>query len=129
MRSRLVVLVVLLLSGCSNTSTSYVDYHFKSLEELADVLKKADWDCGDSVDGEEATNNSLAKYEWAQESCDRGSIALFASDAKRAEIVGHSFNALEPGKARIDGGNWEVLGDQYKVDDAQKLLGGTRTLG
>lgn len=117
-----------MLTGCSSTPSSYADYHFKSLEELAAVLDKAGWNCGDSVPDESATNASLGKYEWAQDTCDRGSIAVFASDAKRAEILSHDFNALEPGKARIDGGNWEVQGDQYMVEDAHKVLGGTITL-
>lgn len=118
---------LLALAGCTS-KPDYPTYHFKSLAELADTLKPAGWSCSGARD-EGQTRDSIAKYGWTQASCNDGALALYSSDAKRAELQANPWNALKPGWCRLDGGNWMVSGAQYQVEDAEKIVGGRKQCG
>ncbi len=111
-------LALIALAGCGHKD--YSQTHFQS---TADLAKLIDWTCSSA--GSDADN--LGKYGFSSIPCDDGSITLFNSDAKRDELESAPQNALKSGWCRIDGGNWSVSGSQYKVEDAEKILGGTKT--
>lgn len=120
------VSALLALAACSPKPASYATYHFSSTEKLAKVVEPAGWACS-TTDDDEQTADSLARYGFANGICTQGGLLIYASDASRAEI--DAKNPITVGKARIKGGNWALVGDQYKVEDAQKFVGGDIELG
>lgn len=80
------------------------------------------------ADDKAQTDASLSEHGFASAPRNRGAIVIYASGEKRTELQANPANALEAGKARLEGGNWAVTGDQYIVEDAQKVLGGKLTV-
>lgn len=126
MRYALVLFAVLAVAGCASVP-DYSEYHFKSVNELIAVVERAGWSCVDSTKDEAATANDLAQYGYANEACSNGSVTIVSSDAKRAQLDANPGNALRSGECRLDGGNWSVWGQQYLVEDAQKVMQGSLT--
>lgn len=120
-------LMVLSLAACSSKPDTYEQYNFKSAEEFAKVVEEADWNCVLAHD-QAQTDDSLSKYGFDSTPCNRGAVVIYASDAKRTELTEAPQNELTAGQALLQGGNWAVVGDQFKVVDAKKILGGTLTL-
>jgi hypothetical protein len=119
----------LLLSGCGAQPADYSQRQFKSAAELAKTVEQlAGWKCSETDrDDDSHTADSLAKYGFASVPCDNGSVTIIASDAKRAELAANPGNAIKAGYCRLDGGNWQVWGQQYIVQTAQKAMQGKLT--
>jgi hypothetical protein len=122
--------VTLLITGCSG-GADYSKKQFGSVNELATAVSAVEgWSCmTDQLGDETHTREALALYGWASGTCSAGSLAIYGSDAKRSELASNEWNALLPGKCRLDGGNWSVWGQQYAVEAAQKKMSGELTCG
>lgn len=108
------VLAVLALTGCGGVEK---DAAYEDVNELAAAY-------GDAV-GEECKETELDPDEhgWVQTTCGAtGIVMLFTSDDKREEIK--EKNPLESGERHLESANWLIEDDQFKIEEAQQVLGG-----
>lgn len=113
--------LVLALAACSGAKTEgYANHRFTSTQEIADVVAAAGWTC----DGHDRAKTAarLAQGGFDAAPCDDGSIVIYASDAKRAEL--RAKNPARPGWKYVAGANWEAMGAVDKIDAANKVLKG-----
>lgn len=111
-------IAALLITACGGVEK---DATYDNINDLAAAYEKA-------VDGAECdrTEIDINDNDWVYVTCDESDFAeLFNSDAKRAEIK--QKNPLETGQQRLEGTNWMIIADQYKIETAQKTLGGEVT--
>lgn len=109
----------LLLTGCSAAPVK--DATYKDVNQLAAAFEKA-------VDGVKCqrTDIDINTNDWVYVTCDDSDFAeLFNSDAVRQEVI--QKNPLKTGQERLEGSNWMIVAGQYKIQDAQKKLGGSIT--
>lgn len=112
-------LAALILTGCGAGIEK--DATYDHVNDLAAAYEK-------SVDGTECgrTELDINTSDWVYVNCDGSDFAeLFNSDAAREEIK--QKNPLKTGQQRLEGSNWVIVADQYKIEEAKKSMGGEVT--
>lgn len=94
------------------------DATYSSGTDLAKALNTVD---GISCD-ENPHEESLEKYNWVGIPCDNSHAAIFATSLQRSIV--NKKNPLEEGEERLDGPNWNFVGQRDDVEAVQAVLGG-----
>lgn len=111
-------IATILLSGCGAPEK---DATYDHVNDLAAAYEK-------SIDGAECgrTEIDINDNDWVYVNCDGNDFAeLFNSDAIRDEVK--QKNPLKSGQQRLEGSNWMIVADQFKIETAQKSMGGEIT--
>lgn len=103
---------VFALTGCGGGDASYED-----VNELGAAY-------GGAVGVECAeTTNDIDDSGWVQTQCgDTGIVIMFTSEDKREEII--EKNPLDSGERHLQGDDWLIQDTQFRIEEAQSVLGG-----
>lgn len=115
-----IALAALLLTGCGGPAKHQ---SYANVNDLAAAYEKA-------VDGSKCdrTKIDINVNDWVYVTCDGSDfVELFNSDSVRDEVK--QKNPLKNGQQRLEGPNWIVVADQYKIAAVQESLGGEITGG
>ena len=110
------VLAAIMLTGCGSSPEK--DASYEGVNALAIAYEKA-------VDGVECgrTDRDINDAGWDYVNCDSTDfVELFNSDDRRDEVI--SKNPLDSEQRRLVAANWMLVASQYKIEAAQKVLGG-----